>query len=108
MRFLFLSFSILAVVMSSATENASATSATRSAAFVTSTASSSTTTAAQQHAEQADEATQESASEIPMLPAADPDADIPRLQLGEVMRFEEMGPIIINLDGAFSNVGQEK
>lgn len=38
-------------------------------------------------------------SEIPLLPASDPNSNIPSLKLGETMRFEEMGPIIINLDG---------
>ena len=37
--------------------------------------------------------------EIPLLPAADPNSDIPRLNLGETIKFETMGPIIINLDG---------
>ena len=38
-------------------------------------------------------------NEIPLLPASDPNSNIPSLKLGETMRFEEMGPIIINLDG---------
>lgn len=34
------------------------------------------------------------------LPAADPnDTRIPRIQLGETIRFEEWGPIILNTDG---------
>ncbi len=37
--------------------------------------------------------------EIPLLPEADPNANIPRIHLGETIRFEEMGPIILNLDG---------
>lgn len=37
--------------------------------------------------------------EIPLLPESDPNADIPTLKLGEAMRFEELGPVIINLDG---------
>jgi predicted Fe-S protein YdhL (DUF1289 family) len=36
---------------------------------------------------------------IPLLPASDSNADIPSIKLGETIRFEEMGPIIINLDG---------
>ena len=41
-----------------------------------------------------------SASEsIPQLPAADPNADIPCLKLGETIKFDQMGPVIINLDG---------
>ena len=38
--------------------------------------------------------------EIPQLPASDPNADIPVLKMGETLRFEEMGPIIINVDGS--------
>lgn len=37
--------------------------------------------------------------EIPQLPTADPDKDIPTIKLGETISFEEMGPVIINLDG---------
>ena len=37
--------------------------------------------------------------EIPQLPEADPDANIPRINLGETIRFEEMGPVILNTDG---------
>lgn len=38
---------------------------------------------------------------IPELPAADPnDKDIPTIQLGETIKFDEMGPVIINTDGS--------
>jgi hypothetical protein len=36
---------------------------------------------------------------IPLLPASDSNEEIPSIKLGETIRFEEMGPIIINLDG---------
>eukprot|EP00522_Entomoneis_paludosa_P013149 CAMPEP_0172452358 /NCGR_PEP_ID=MMETSP1065-20121228/10051_1 /TAXON_ID=265537 /ORGANISM="Amphiprora paludosa, Strain CCMP125" /LENGTH=111 /DNA_ID=CAMNT_0013204405 /DNA_START=61 /DNA_END=396 /DNA_ORIENTATION=- len=38
-------------------------------------------------------------SDIPALPMPDPDADIPSIKLGETIRFEEWGPIILNQDG---------
>ncbi|KAI2514307.1 hypothetical protein MHU86_200 [Fragilaria crotonensis] len=38
-------------------------------------------------------------TDIPLLPASDPNSDIPSIRLGETIQFEEMGPIIINLDG---------
>jgi hypothetical protein len=43
----------------------------------------------------------ETTSILPQLPAVDPDDArvIPSLQFGETLRFEEMGPIIINADG---------
>ena len=38
--------------------------------------------------------------DIPQLPAADPDnKDVPRLQLGETLKLDAMGPIILNSDG---------
>lgn len=37
--------------------------------------------------------------EIPQLPAPDPDKDIPSIQLGETIKFDEIGPVIINTDG---------
>lgn len=40
-----------------------------------------------------------SSGEIPQLPAADPNANIPSLKFGETLRFDELGPIIINTDG---------
>lgn len=37
--------------------------------------------------------------EIPQLPAASGDPNIPSIRLGETIRFEEWGPIILNTDG---------
>lgn len=37
--------------------------------------------------------------EVPKLPEADPDSNLPRINLGETIRFEEMGPVILNTDG---------
>lgn len=38
--------------------------------------------------------------EVPQLPASDIDnKDIPTIKLGETIKFDEMGPVIINLDG---------
>ncbi|KAG7346601.1 hypothetical protein IV203_005670 [Nitzschia inconspicua] len=41
------------------------------------------------------------ADDIPRLPPPDPNAskDIPTIKLGETIRFEEWGPIILNTDG---------
>ena len=36
---------------------------------------------------------------IPQLPPPDPDSDLPSIRLGESIRFEEWGPIILNSDG---------
>lgn len=36
---------------------------------------------------------------VPLLPAADPDSKLPSLKFGETMSFEELGPIILNVDG---------
>lgn len=37
---------------------------------------------------------------LPQLPAVDPNnKDIPSIRLGETIRFEEYGPIILNTDG---------
>ena len=39
--------------------------------------------------------------EMAALPESDPnDSDIPTIQFGETVRFEELGPIIINADGS--------
>eukprot|EP00543_Licmophora_paradoxa_P013006 CAMPEP_0202473216 /NCGR_PEP_ID=MMETSP1360-20130828/90313_1 /ASSEMBLY_ACC=CAM_ASM_000848 /TAXON_ID=515479 /ORGANISM="Licmophora paradoxa, Strain CCMP2313" /LENGTH=128 /DNA_ID=CAMNT_0049100029 /DNA_START=54 /DNA_END=440 /DNA_ORIENTATION=- len=38
-------------------------------------------------------------SKILQLPESDPNADIPTIKLGESIKFEEMGPVIINSDG---------
>ena len=39
------------------------------------------------------------ASAIPQLPEASGDPNIPSIKLGETIRFEEWGPIILNTDG---------
>ena len=36
---------------------------------------------------------------IPLLPEASGDPNIPSIKLGETIRFEEWGPIILNTDG---------
>ena len=36
---------------------------------------------------------------IPQLPPPDPNSNLPSIRLGESIRFEEWGPIIINKDG---------
>ena len=36
---------------------------------------------------------------IPQLPPPDPDSNLPSIRLGESIRFEEWGPIILNTDG---------
>jgi hypothetical protein len=38
-------------------------------------------------------------SEVPALKAPDPDSNLPSIKLGETIRLEEIGPIIINTDG---------
>ncbi len=38
-------------------------------------------------------------ADVPLLPASDPDSDLPKIKLGETIKFEEMGPVIINADG---------
>ena len=38
-------------------------------------------------------------SEVPQLPPPDPNSDLPSIRLGESIRFEEWGPIILNTDG---------
>lgn len=45
------------------------------------------------------------ADEPKALPEADPNANIPRVKLGETLRFEEMGPIILNRDGTTRRIG---
>lgn len=37
--------------------------------------------------------------DLPQLPPPDPDSKLPTIRLGETIRFEEMGPIILNTDG---------
>jgi len=36
---------------------------------------------------------------VPQLPPPDPDSNLPSIKLGESIRFEEWGPIILNSDG---------
>lgn len=36
---------------------------------------------------------------VPQLPEGNNDPTIPRIKLGETIRLEEMGPIILNTDG---------
>jgi hypothetical protein len=38
-------------------------------------------------------------NKIPQLSESAPDSNLPRIKLGETIRFEEMGPVIINVDG---------
>lgn len=38
--------------------------------------------------------------EVPQLPSPDPNSNLPRIRLGETIRLEEMGPIILNKDGS--------
>jgi hypothetical protein len=50
----------------------------------------------------AEESNAEDAAEkpiIPQLPEADPNSGLRSINLGETIRLEEMGPIIINTDG---------
>ena len=50
--------------------------------------------------EEAVHADNEELPELPQLPMADPDDEsIPTLKFGETLRFEDLGPIIINSDG---------
>jgi hypothetical protein len=46
-------------------------------------------------------ASSENNNKIPQLPPPDPNSskDIPTIKLGETIRFEEWGPIILNTDG---------
>eukprot|EP00538_Stauroneis_constricta_P014277 CAMPEP_0119568470 /NCGR_PEP_ID=MMETSP1352-20130426/38962_1 /TAXON_ID=265584 /ORGANISM="Stauroneis constricta, Strain CCMP1120" /LENGTH=124 /DNA_ID=CAMNT_0007617873 /DNA_START=73 /DNA_END=447 /DNA_ORIENTATION=+ len=44
-------------------------------------------------------------SDIPLLPSSDPDPSIPTIKLGETIRFEELGPIILNTDGTTRRIG---
>ena len=38
--------------------------------------------------------------EVPQLPPSDPNSNLPTIRLGETIRLEEMGPIILNTDGS--------
>lgn len=40
-----------------------------------------------------------SSDDVPHLPPPDADSDLPTIRLGETIKFEEMGPIILNADG---------
>jgi len=40
------------------------------------------------------------ASDLPRLPPPDPDSNLRSIRLGETIRFEEYGPIILNKDGS--------
>ena len=42
----------------------------------------------------------DSNNEVPQLPPPDPDSKLPTIKLGETIRLEEMGPIILNTDGS--------
>jgi len=42
--------------------------------------------------------------EILQLPPAVDDPTIPRIQLGETIRFEEMGPVILQMDGSMRRI----
>lgn len=41
----------------------------------------------------------EQQKEILQLPESDPDANIPKLQFGQSLKLEGVGPVIINSDG---------
>jgi hypothetical protein len=47
--------------------------------------------------------------EVPQLPASDPNnKDIPSIKLGETIKFDEMGPVIINSDGTTRRIDNWK
>ena len=56
-----------------------------------------------QKSEARDSSKTDAESEVPLLPPPDPNAankdKIPSIKLGETIRFEEWGPIILNSDG---------
>lgn len=92
MKLLSLFSLLVTLVMSTGSENAASAGA------------SSTTTGGKglafAAAPQDDTTSSNSQEEIPQLPASDPnDKDIPSIKLGETIKFDEMGPVIINLDG---------
>ena len=47
-----------------------------------------------------------SGGEIPQLPPPDPNSskDVPTIQLGETIRFEEWGPVILQTDGSMRRI----
>jgi len=58
-------------------------------------------TGAEQGGEDSNRQHKQQQDEIPLLPAVDPDSakDLPSIKLGESIKFDEMGPIILNADG---------
>lgn len=40
-----------------------------------------------------------------LLPPSDGSKDLPSIRLGETIRFEELGPIILNTDGTTRRIG---
>ena len=46
-------------------------------------------------------ASEASNSELPQLQPPDPNKKLPSIKLGETIRFEELGPIILGTDGEF-------
>lgn len=44
-------------------------------------------------------------SATPRLPEGNLDSDVPSLKLGETMKFDDLGPIIINMDGSTRRIG---
>jgi hypothetical protein len=42
--------------------------------------------------------------EVPQLKPADPGKDIPTIQLGETISFEQFGPMILNMDGSIRRI----
>lgn len=40
------------------------------------------------------------ADKVPQLPPPEPNSGLPTIRLGETIRLEEMGPIILNTDGS--------
>jgi hypothetical protein len=43
-------------------------------------------------------------NEVPRLGPSDPNKNLPTFKLGETIRLEEMGPIIINTDGKYGRM----
>jgi hypothetical protein len=42
--------------------------------------------------------------ELPQLPPPNPNSNLPTFRLGETIRLEEMGPIILNTDGSMRRI----
>lgn len=92
MNFLSLFSLLVTLVMSSGSENtasagaSSATAGGKPLAFAA--------------APQDDNTSSNSQEQVPQLAASDPNnKDIPSIKLGETIKFDEMGPVIINTDG---------